>query len=139
MNLGSALVSRFFLPRFLATTSICLLVLSMLACGGANLDAADSHQYPKVSITTTALPDATVGTAYNFTMAATGGNGSEFLWAIDPATLPPGVSFGLSGAFSGKPTTAGTFPLSVSVKDTCFCVPQNQPQQDTKVFNLVIR
>jgi hypothetical protein len=120
------------------TTVLLILLLGMQGCGGGNLDAADSHQYPKVAITTTTLTDATVGTACSFKMQATGGSGSDYLWGIQSGTLPAGMKFDLDGTLSGTPTVAGSTALTFNVQHTCFCVPQTQPQSDSKVLNLVV-
>jgi hypothetical protein len=120
------------------TFVLLILLLGMQGCGGANLDSADSHQYPKVAITSASLPDATVGTAYAFKLQATGGSGSDYLWAIKAGALPAGMKFDLDGTLSGTPTVAGITTLTINAQHTCFCVPQNEAQDDTKIFNLVV-
>jgi hypothetical protein len=115
-----------------------VLLLGMQGCGGGGMDAADSHQYPKVAIVSTTLPDATVGTAYAFKLQATGGSGADYLWGLQSGTLPAGMKFDLDGSLTGTPTVAGTTSLTFNVQHTCFCVPQNQPQSDTKAFNLIV-
>jgi hypothetical protein len=126
--------------RNLSVTAVLLiLLLGMQGCGGGNLDSPDSHQYPKVAITTASLPDATVGTAYTLKMQATGGSGSDYLWAIQLGTLPAGIKFDLDGTLSGTPTVAGTVALTFNVQHTCYCVPQNQPQSDTKQLNIIVK
>jgi hypothetical protein len=69
---------------------------------------------PDLVITTTSLPDGTVGVAYSAAVRATGG--------VQPYTftisgLPDGLTGNSSGAISGTPTTAGKFTVNVSVKD----------------------
>lgn len=57
------------------------------------------------SVTTSTLPDAYVGTAFNQTLAGSGG-ATPYTWAVSPA-LPAGLSLTTStGAISGTPTAA---------------------------------
>jgi hypothetical protein len=70
-----------------------------------------------VSITTTSLPDGTVGTAYTATVTATGG-ATPYTWSITSGSLPPGLTGDPStGAISGTPTKAGTSNFTVQVTD----------------------
>jgi hypothetical protein len=71
-----------------------------------------------LQVTTTSLPDATVGTFYNVSLQASGCAG-PFNWSLSPgsAPLPPGMSVDVSGGLFGNPTTNGTFNFSVRVTD----------------------
>ena len=90
--------------------------------GDANYVAATSMPlaypvaYPPLVVSTTTLPQGTVGTAYSATLAATGGL-APYAWSIDPTTpLPAGLH--LSGsAIVGTPTTSGTTSVTVDVSD----------------------
>jgi len=69
------------------------------------------------SITTSSLPNGSVGVAYNQTMAATGGT-SPLTWAISSGSLPAGLSLVAStGAVTGTPTTSGTSSFTARVTD----------------------
>jgi hypothetical protein len=72
-----------------------------------------SPQCSKPQITTTSLPDGTVGAPYNATVQATGG--------IPPLTFSGpsagGLTIGADGTISGTPTTPGTITLDVTVTD----------------------
>ncbi|SJM92430.1 conserved exported hypothetical protein [Crenothrix polyspora] len=59
------------------------------------------------------LNNGQVGTLYSGSLKATGGNG-VLKWTITGAI--PGVSFA-NGVFSGTPTKAGTYPLTVTSAD----------------------
>ena len=58
------------------------------------------------SISTSSLPNGTVGAAYAQNLAVTGGT-PPYTWSISSGTLPAGLSLSSSGAISGTPTTAG--------------------------------
>lgn len=68
------------------------------------------------SITTTTLPNGTVGTAYTATINATGGC-TPYRWTVS-GTLPAGIQFvaqSVSLTLSGTPTTASTYKFSAAV------------------------
>ena len=70
------------------------------------------------AITTTTLPAGTLNVAYApQTLALTGGTG-PFTWTITTGSVP-GLSLAPStGILSGTPTSTGTFPITVQVKDS---------------------
>jgi len=73
---------------------------------------------PAVTITTSSLPGGSVGTAYNQTLAATGGTGAK-TWAIASGSLPAGLSLNTAtGAITGTPTTSGTSNFTARATDT---------------------
>jgi hypothetical protein len=79
-----------------------------------SLSVADSD----LVITSTALPRATIGSAYSSTLAASGGS-QPYTWSVSLGVLPPGLSLNpTTGAITGTPTTAGTFNLTIQVRDT---------------------
>jgi large repetitive protein len=74
-----------------------------------------------LSITTTTLPNATVGTAYNAPLDASGGT-PPYTWTVATgSTLPAGLTLGGSGTtwtLSGTPTAAATSNFSLTVTDS---------------------
>ncbi|HLJ47001.1 MAG TPA: putative Ig domain-containing protein [Bryobacteraceae bacterium] len=71
-----------------------------------------------LTITTTSLPAGTVNVAYpSTTLTATGGT-QPYNWTVTQGSLPPGLNLASSGAITGTPTTAGTFPFTVTVTDS---------------------
>ena len=71
---------------------------------------------PALAITTAALPNGVVGTAYNGPVAATGGT-APFTWAA--TGLPAGLQINaVTGVVSGTPTTAGPATIDVTVTDS---------------------
>jgi hypothetical protein len=73
---------------------------------------------PALAITTKSLPNGYVSSAYSVTLAATGGSGTGFSWSLASGTLPAGLTLSTAGKISGKPTNAGSSPLSIAVKDS---------------------
>lgn len=70
---------------------------------------------PPPQIVTVNSPSAVVNSAYNFTFTATGGE-LPLTWS-ETGALPPGLSLSSGGVLSGKPTSAGPFPITVMVRD----------------------
>ncbi|ACO33900.1 Ig domain protein [Acidobacterium capsulatum ATCC 51196] len=71
---------------------------------------------PALMLTTTSLPNGTVGVAYSAAIGVTGGT-SPYSCAITSGTLPAGLT--LSGCtVSGTPTTAGASTVQVKVTDS---------------------
>src|ERR1039457_2013957 len=68
-----------------------------------------------ITVTTTSpLPTGYVGLAYSQTLAATGGSGKGYTWAVTSgSTLPAGLNLSAAGVLSGKPTTVGNPSFSV--------------------------
>ena len=71
----------------------------------------------QVSITTTTLPDWTLGKAYSQTIISSNGTGTRTL-TLNAGTLPTGLSLSGAGVLSGTPTTAGTYNFTVAATDT---------------------
>lgn len=69
---------------------------------------------PPLLVKTTELPDGQVGTSYEATLEATGGDGS-YTWAA--TTLPDGLKLDNKGYITGKPTTPGTTDITFTVTD----------------------
>ena len=71
-----------------------------------------------VSITTTTLPNGTVGTSYTATIAANNGC-TPYRWTLT-GNLPAGIQYGAQNAgrsliLSGTPTTASTYKFTATV------------------------
>jgi hypothetical protein len=69
---------------------------------------------PSVSITTTDLPAANVGSDYAQTLTASGGDGT-YQWVVVGGALPGGLSLDSSGTISGSPGAPGQFAFRVGV------------------------
>ena len=79
--------------------------------------------YDPLNITTTSLPDGIVGSSYDQTLTAAGGNG-DYTWSLASGTLPDGLSLSNAGVINGgAPASADTFNFTVEVTDS-----SNPPQ-----------
>ncbi|MGW4800726.1 Ig domain-containing protein [Nonomuraea sp. NPDC004297] len=71
----------------------------------------------KPSITTTSLPQATPGSAYQATLAAKGGV-PFYDWQVTGGALPAGLSLDrFTGAITGTPAAAGNSTFTVQLRD----------------------
>ncbi|MGH7274918.1 MAG: putative Ig domain-containing protein, partial [Nitrospiria bacterium] len=73
---------------------------------------------PSLLITTTALPDGTVGISYSATLMASGGKPPR-TWQIPSGSLPPGLNLNsTTGEISGIPSTSGVYNFTAQVTDS---------------------
>jgi subtilisin family serine protease len=86
---------------------------------------------PPPTITTSSLPDGTVGVAYSATLQASGGT-PAYTWSLESGTLPAGVSLNAStGAITGTPTASGTSSFTAKVTD-------GATQSDTQALSISV-
>ncbi len=70
-----------------------------------------------VTVSTTSLPNAVLGSAYTATLAASGGT-APYSWSVTSGSVPPGMTLSPStGVISGTPTASGTFAFTAQVSD----------------------
>jgi hypothetical protein len=72
-----------------------------------------------LSIDSTTLANATVGTPYTASLTATGGTGST-IWSVKNGPLPDGMTLDASGVLSGTPTAASSFIFTVRASDAVY-------------------
>ena len=70
---------------------------------------------PPPSINDTPPPTATVGSPYSFQFSASDGL-APLVWSSPTASIG-GLAVGLDGVLGGTPSTAGIFPITLTVKD----------------------
>ncbi len=71
-----------------------------------------------LAISTTALPNGFTSVAYSGALAVSGGQ-TSLAWAITSGSLPNGLTLNpATGAITGTPNTAGSFPFTVAVSYT---------------------
>ena len=73
---------------------------------------------PAPAVTTSSLPDGTVGTAYSETLASEG-IASPVTWSLDASSgpLPEGLTLSADGTISGTPSQSGYFTLVVKASN----------------------
>lgn len=69
---------------------------------------------PRLTITTTTLPQAAQDVAYSTQLEAVGGPDGR-TWSVLNGALPAGITLAANGVLSGTPTSTGSFPLTVRV------------------------
>jgi large repetitive protein len=67
-----------------------------------------------LTIVTSSLPAATVGKSYSAQLVGSGGAGT-YQWS-GAGALPAGVKLNTSGSFSGAPSSAGAFPITITLR-----------------------
>ena len=67
-----------------------------------------------LAIVTARVPPAIFDNPYNVALSARGGDGT-YAWSVASGSLPPGLTLGAGGVFSGFPMSAGTFGFTVAV------------------------
>src|SRR5688572_12883468 len=122
--------SRFL--RRLAVLALCALAaVSLGGCGaGGGGGGAGEQRVAPLAIVTKSLPTAGVATPYATSVQAAGGEGG-YVWSVASGALPGGVAFTSAGTFTGTPTTVGTFPLTIEVRDRA-----EPPDVDRASFSL---
>ena len=89
-----------------------------------------------IAITTSSLPDGTVGTPYSLTLAATGGT-PPYTWSVSSGSLPAGITLDpKAGTLTGTPTgPGGPSNFVLQIADS---TPGTAPLTAQKAFTLTI-
>jgi hypothetical protein len=90
-------------------------VVTNSATDTATLTGGFTYVSP-ISISTTSLPNATVGVAYSQTLTVTGGV-APYTWTLLSGALPGGIFLQTNGTLSGAALASGTFNFTVKVTD----------------------
>jgi hypothetical protein len=88
-----------------------------------------------LTITTTSVPNGSVGTSYNATVSAAGGL-QPYNWSVISGSLPPGLSPSNNNNslnISGTPTTTGPYTFTLQVTDS-----ENTPVSVSNSYTIVI-
>ena len=116
LNLTATL--RTCMALVLPAALVSLLLLSGCSSSGSGGNSPPDPNPVPLSVTTSALPNAQVGSAYSATLTASGGK-SPYTWTLTQGPLPAGLSLTpSSGVISGTPIggPSGT-KLTFQVKD----------------------
>lgn len=115
---------------------LCVLVAAgaLAACGGGGTSGPGTTPTPPAALTidTTTLGDATQGTPYSTTIAASGGV-TPYTFSVVSGALPSGVLLDTGGGLGGVPSVAGSFPFTVEVADS-----QTSPATATQPLTLLV-
>ncbi|HET8925758.1 MAG TPA: kelch repeat-containing protein [Candidatus Acidoferrum sp.] len=84
---------------------------------------------PPLAITTTTLPNGTVGTPYAFGISSSGGL-QPVSFSVTSGTLPTGLTLASNGSITGTPTAAGLFTFTITATDSS-SAPQTASQSYT--------
>lgn len=89
---------------------------------------------PTITLSPSALTNATAATAYSQTITASGGT-AAYTYAIASGALPAGLTLSSSGVLSGTPTAGGTFNFTVTATDSST---GNGPYTGSRAYSLVV-
>lgn len=68
------------------------------------------------SIVNFGLPPALIEAVYAVQLRGQGGRDTSYVFTVTSGQLPPGLTLGSSGTFSGTPTTTGTYTFTVQIQ-----------------------
>ena len=104
-----------------ATKAITLEVPCAASSVGKTFVANDS---PSPTITTDALPTATIGQPYSFALAGEPLKGGALSWSVtEGSALPQGLTRSSAGVLSGTPSALGTFSFGLTLTEAGVALP----------------
>ena len=93
---------------------------------------------PPLSVATTSMPTAPVGSPYSIPLQASGGV-PPLTWAVTSGALPPGLTLTpATGQISGTPTTQNTFTFTVQVTDSSLLGTNEHPQTASQPLSITV-
>jgi hypothetical protein len=125
-------------PVFAAgAASLVLAAFGAVSCGGGGSTTTVPTSGPPAALTLscTAPPVATVGTAFSADICTAHGGTAPLNYSVGVGPLPPGLSMNtITGVISGTPTTAGSYPIQVEVIDSALPSPQSVGSQVETIY-----
>ena len=73
---------------------------------------------PTLQISPTSLPAVVVGQSYSQQLAASGGSGLGYTFALTGGSLPAGLTLTPQGLLSGRSIDMGSFPMTITATDS---------------------
>jgi hypothetical protein len=104
-------------PTTLESQTFTITATDADGCTGALAYTVAVTNCPALTLTPAVLPHAALGSAYSGSVSASGGTG-PYGYFVTAGTLPTGVTLASTGAFSGTPTVAGAFPVTITTHDS---------------------
>jgi len=96
-----------------STAVLICAAFTLVGCGGDN--GNDESQRPRITAPDT-LGAGSLGLPYSNTFMS---RGSNIVWSVSSGTLPPGISLDMtSGAYSGTPTTIGSYTFTITATNS---------------------
>ena len=121
--------------RHIPVYALTLLLVAILLSGCSSISGSGGGGNPApLAISTTALPNGQLGTAYSATLVATGGR-APYSWTLMSGTLPTGLTFNAAaGTITGTAAAlANSVTLTFRVTDS-----ENPAQQRTASLTLTV-
>ena len=109
-----------------------------LGAASVSLGSSGGTPIPGPKITTTSMPDGSIGVAYNAEVATQQGI-PPFGWDITAGALPPGLELtAIANSYNkigiaGTPTTTGSYDFTIRVRDD-----RSPPLSDSKDLRIVV-
>lgn len=131
---GTASVKAYTSGRYGGTSNTLSFTITAPATTTTTTTTPPPPSPDPLSITTTSVPSATAGTAFNASLAGTGGT-PAYTWSLPSGggPLPPGLILATTGTLTGTPSTAGTYSFTVQAKDAA-----SSAQTAQKVFSMSV-
>lgn len=86
---------------------------------------------PTLAVHNVVLPPALSNQLYQPQLSTEGGDGTAVAWTIVSGSLPSGVTMSSSGAFTGRATAVGTYPITVRASSA-------SGRAATRTFSIVV-
>ncbi|MCB1225566.1 MAG: putative Ig domain-containing protein, partial [Verrucomicrobiales bacterium] len=106
-------------PTSATTASFTIAATDANGCSGSTAFSV-TPVCPVVSLTTSSLPDGTVGVSYSENLAASGGT-APYTFALTGGSLPAGLTLSSTGTISGTPSEAVSAAFTITVTDANGC------------------
>ena len=119
--------------RGMKSASVLAMILALVCCFSGFSGLAIAQAQTPLTITTSSLPNVTVGTNTQIGIRVTGGT-QPLTWRVSSGKLAPGLKLNTAkGTISGTPTAPGTYNFELTVVDSSVSVMQIQRE-----FRLVV-